>query len=170
MGSKEETYRGFQASRMFEEEDNLFSKEMVRLYAQYKTLDPSVLLPLMLGDSTYFFNELAFEKLGFSADANFHEISITDDAMLSYIRNNVDPNAVNILGYGLSDDNNKPVSQNIYKIKSLITMDEDTSKTKVFSQELVFGEQCTYSVVYPYYKDEYGDLWLSNDRNASYNT
>jgi hypothetical protein len=120
MGSRTKTYSGLSAGSMFERDDNLWVKEIIRYYGQTKSLESTPLIKTILQDSTYFFNEKVFEKFGASAEIEMEIERFDDASILQTIRNTVDPTATRVLDAFNSDKNGKIVSGSAIKTKEAL--------------------------------------------------
>ncbi len=86
-GGKTETYSDLNAQAMFASGDNLYAKELVRLFAVYKKIIPTVFTAAMIDGSRQYFNPAVFEAMGVAVKNSAHVISITIDGVDYYIHN-----------------------------------------------------------------------------------
>jgi len=126
MGSKTKYYTNLDCQRMFDDDDDLYIEEMLRIYARTKSMDPADILPPMIMDSMFFFNERVFEKMGMAAEVEMDIIDITNDSVKSYIYTEVDPTVRDVLEWFTIDQNEKVVDSNLLKVKSYL---EETYET-----------------------------------------
>ncbi len=167
MGSKTKTVSDLQAVNMFENEDNLFSQELIRIYARTGTLDASRLLPPLLNDSITFFNDIVFETMGATIDLEMNILEYTDDAILSYVQT-IDPTATEVTGNGMVDSNDTPVDGDILKIKDLLAASYTpvSGYGQTLYQTLTFTTTGNYEVVYSAY-DVIGETLTVDVENNS---
>ncbi len=148
MGSRTKTVSDLQSMRMFKEEDNLFSQDLIRIYARLGTLEADKLLPPLIQDSTTFFNEKVFEALGATSEITMEIIDYSDESVLSYIQT-VDPSATEVSGSGTVDNNAVQVNSDILKTRDLLAgYTTVPGHTQVASQSLTFTTTGSYTAVY----------------------
>jgi len=149
MGSKTKTYRDFSASRMFEDEDNLYIKEIIRIYAQTKSIAPQDIMPVVLEDANKFFREDIFKKMGSTIEINFTSGVITDEGILNVVKQ-YDNTATVIDSYFIKDGNGLAVNSDILKAKTYLD-DRYSSSTLCSTEGYQIFDCCTVSVEYPTY-------------------
>ncbi len=152
MGSKTKTVSDLQAMRMFENEDNLYSQELIRLYARIGSLEPTKLIPPLIQDSTTFFNEKVFEHFGATANIEMNIIDYSDDSILAYIKS-IDSSATEVLGSGTVDSLGNSVKSEILKVKDSLSSEYSSvgGNSQVASQSLTFDTTGEYTETYPAY-------------------
>ena len=70
MGSKSTTYSEITITNMFDEDDNLFTKDILRIFALTKRIDPIVFTKQMIQNINVFFNNKMLERFGVIIDGN----------------------------------------------------------------------------------------------------
>ena len=157
MGSKTKTYTNLSASRMFEEDDNLYMEEIIRIFAQTESIASDVVMPIVLNDANTFFNEAIFEKFGATSDFDMQIVTMKDGSVLNYVQTNIEPTATELYGYFTGDADDVYVKDSILKVRDSISqLTTDDSCTQRFYQTLNDnGTVHQYSVDYPMYvKDD----------------
>jgi len=99
MGSRTKYYTNLSAQHLFEEEENLFGKELARAAARAGSMRASDVLPAMIVDTMFFYNEKVFDKMGVLANTTIIRTTYTDEAIISYIKNNIDPEVNSLIFY-----------------------------------------------------------------------
>lgn len=173
MGSRTKTYRDLSAQRMFEDKDNLYAQEMIRIYARTGSIDPQVMLPSILQDSNQFFNEKVFEHMGVTAQIDMNVDQIEEDSIVSWIRNNYDSGVQGISDWFLFDVNDVPVDSNIIKAYDYMegsSFEPDDSCLTDFHQNLEYsGGTGTWRINFPVYvQGEHRYAVLGENRNNGF--
>jgi len=125
MGSKTRYYTALDAQRIFDDSDNLYTQEMLRAYSYAGARSADEILKVMVNDSISFFNEKVFKKFGVSAEVDMLIEGIPDEAMLSYIKLNVDNSAEEIIEQFTKDNSGKYVFSDMLKLKDHVENDLD---------------------------------------------
>ncbi len=149
MGSKTKTYRNFSASRMFEDKDNLYMKEIVRIYAQTGSIAPQDIMPVVLEDANKFFREDIFEKMGSTTEINFTSGVISDEGVLNVVKQ-YDNTATEVNQYFIKDGNDTAVDSSILKAKTYLD-DRYSSSNECSTIGYQTFDCCTIEVEYPVY-------------------
>ena len=116
-GGKTETYSELAAEPMFALDDNLYAKELVRLFAIYKKVIPTVFTAAMIDGSRQYFNPAVFEAMGVAVKNDAAVTSITIGGVDSYISTTYGTSVHAVYYYSSTDTNGDPINIPAHKTK-----------------------------------------------------
>jgi hypothetical protein len=166
MGSKTETYIDIGTTALFKEDDDAFKKELLRIFALTKRIDPAAYIKTMIFDINFFFNTKALEKHGLAIKGDLKSEEFTEDDADYYIKNKYgyyperskvyarDENGVVITGESqfipqyldLLYNKNNEVSATITETYSLVDVNEDWYYNKVVTDVEFSGKVYKYDL------------------------
>jgi len=130
---KEETYIDLQASAIFDSGDNLYSKELVRLYGIYKKIDPVTFTKDMINASRKYFSPELFEALGVGVKNKAAVTVVSDAAMYAHINSKYGYDNTVLFYYSSAQADGTPIKSDPFKIEKYLsenyTVDQSFSRT-----------------------------------------
>lgn len=164
MGSKK-TVRKASAIQLFNQNDNLFTKEIIRYYSLNKNLDSFSIGKYLIFDISFFFNNKVFEKLGVIAKGTISSCGIINQNIINHLQNK--GYCTNIIEYRdgfyinkmvwqqIVDVDRKTISGKIHTIKQFLdeNYEYDTSYSVVLED--------TYNARYYYFRYYTGSIFVT---------
>jgi len=149
-GSKTKTYTDLQSQALFDEQNDLMSKEMVRIFALNKTIDSKVFNKSMLLASQKYYAAEKFDALGIASEIVGAVKEITEYGVTSYLSGKVD--SPEVFYFSSKDVNDNAIALLALKIKQQLetSYNTDTSYEKVYSYS--YTNEIKYNV------DDYNTL------------
>jgi len=141
MGGKTQTYTGLQAQAIFAEVDNLYSKELLRIFALTKTINiPNFTRSMLLASQKYYSAE-KFKALGVSSEITSIARSITKDGVTTFLRETTGDSRVYLLYFSTEDINGIPLVLNAFSIKDHLeeTYNVDASRMDLYEYTYTFN-------------------------------
>ncbi|OQX84619.1 MAG: hypothetical protein B6D63_04105 [Candidatus Latescibacteria bacterium 4484_7] len=128
MGGKSKTYRDIKAQPIYNDDANLYSYELIRMFASVGTIDPVMFTRSMIDASKRYFNTKYLEKLGVAVEiiAEYEEITIEKIFENIYDRIGTTP-VKTILYFGAYEDmNGNPVIMRASRLKEYFESNYET--------------------------------------------
>jgi hypothetical protein len=139
-GGKEETYSDLNAEAIFNTNDNLYTKEMVRLFATYKRIDPVNFTKDMITSSRKYFSPQVFEALGVGVKNTAAVTVVTTNGVYNYVEEKTAQDNLVLYYYGSNDKEDKAIKLDAYKIRDFLVnnyeVDESFSRTFIDSIDM----------------------------------
>ena len=162
-GGKSKTYTDFNTNQIFKPDDNLYAKELVRLFALTGKIDIPIFLKSMLDSSRKYFSADVLEALGVTVKDDIAVRSVTDDGVLQYICSEFgdckveDPDrTVDVLiNYYSTNEKDKAIKFDIKKIVDSFTYPIDQNFTKTFTQSFEMVDRHGQSDIVSFTIDTY---------------
>ncbi len=152
-GGKTETYKDLQAMQIFSSKDNLFAKEMVRLFAIYKAVLPLQYTMAMIESSRKYYSPEIFEAMGVAVKNDAAITIITTGGVDDYINDKFNPSNHAIYYYSAADKDSHSINIDAYKTKDYLDGEYtvSTSFTRTFNYQYdmaiqnhaSYGPDCT---------------------------
>ena len=150
MGSRTKYYTDLQVQHMFEETDNLWSKEINRAASSAKSMSPKEVFPIMLTDSFFFYNETVFDKMGVNANVDMAIERLTKSGIGYYIATHVDSHIQEVIDWYFKGSDGTGIDTTILKTKDYL---DDTyssnNQCQIHCYQYINGHQ--FSEMYPAY-------------------
>ena len=162
-GGKSKTYTDFNTNQIFKADDNLYSKELVRLFAVTGRIDIPIFLKSMLDSSRKYFSADVLDALGVTVHNDMAVRTVTDDGILQYICSEFGDcelhetdRAIDVLiNYYSTNERDKAIKFDIKKILEAFTYPVDQSFTKTFTQSFEMVDRHGQSDIVSFSEDTY---------------
>lgn len=155
MGGKTKTYTDLQTQALFDGQDNLFGKEIVRLFAITKNIDPYHMGKSMVLASQKYYAAEKFNALGIASEIKGTIKKITKDGVLNFLSNKV--TSPELFYFTSKDINDNGINLRALKIKQQLeeNYNVDTSHKKIYSY--TFSNEIKYNI------DDYNAITQNTD-------
>ena len=124
---KTETYNDLNAQQVFASKDNLYAKELVRLFAIYKEVVPSVFTSSMLDGSRKYYSPEVFEAMGVAVKNDAAVTVISLGGVDQYIASTFGTTIHSVFYYSSTDSTDKPINIPAQTAKNYLDNEYPTS-------------------------------------------